>query len=73
MKKSAVFGCVLALLAGSLSADGLYGDKEKDRHVRLRPGRHLLHAVQLEFPHPVTGRHMTFAARPPADILYARG
>ena len=28
MKKSAVFGCVLAFLAGSLFADGLYGDKE---------------------------------------------
>ena len=62
-----------AHLGHPVVGDELYGDKEKDRRIRLRPGRHLLHAVQLEFPHPATGRHMTFAARPPADILYARG
>jgi len=53
--------------------DQLYGDPVKDRRLAIRPGRQLLHAVQLEFPHPVTGRMVSFAARPPADILYVKG
>ena len=36
------------------------------------PTRHLLHAVQLSFKHPITHRPLTFAAEPPEDIIYAR-
>ncbi len=54
-----------------LVGDALYGDPVKDRHLRVRPTRHLLHAVALSFPHPVTGHSLTFAAEPPADIVYS--
>ena len=60
-----------AHLGHPLAGDPLYGDAAKDRHLRIRPARTLLHAVELSFPHPVTGRRLTFAAEPPADILYA--
>ena len=62
-----------AHLGHPVAGDSLYGDKAKDRRLGLRPGRHLLHAVKLEFPHPATGQLVSFAARPPADILYVRG
>ena len=60
-----------AHLGHPLAGDPLYGDAAKDRRLRTRPVRPLLHAVELSFPHPVTGRRLTFAAEPPADILYA--
>ena len=60
-----------AHLGHPLAGDPLYGDAVKDRRLRARPARTLLHAVELSFPHPVTGRVVTFAAEPPADILYA--
>ena len=60
-----------AHLGHPLAGDPLYGDAVKDRRLRTRPVRTLLHAVELSFPHPVTGRRLTFAAEPPADILYA--
>ena len=60
-----------AHLGHPVVGDTLYGDKAKDRVVR--PRRLLLHAVQIEFPHPVTGEMMVFAARPPGDLLYVRG
>lgn len=60
-----------AHLGHPLAGDPLYGDAAKDRRLRTRPARTLLHAVELSFPHPVTGRRLTFAAEPPADILYA--
>jgi len=53
-----------AHLGHPVCGDRLYG--EPDRAKRL-----LLHAVQLEFPHPVTGRRMKFAAEPPPEIVYA--
>ena len=62
-----------AHLGHPVVGDPLYGDKARDHRLGIRPGHQLLHAVQLEFPHPVTGRKMSFAARPPADILYMRG
>ena len=62
-----------AHLGHPVVGDPLYGDKVKDRRLAVRPGRQLLHAVQLEFPHPATGRMVSFAARPPDDILYVRG
>ena len=51
--------------------DRLYGDAEKDRRLRVRPKRHLLHAVELSFLHPKTGRRVTFAAPPPDDLVYS--
>lgn len=60
-----------AHLGHPIVGDALYGDAERDRRLRVRPRRLLLHAVQLEFPHPVTGRMVRFAAPPPPDIVYA--
>ena len=51
--------------------DRLYGDAAKDRRLRLKPKRHLLHAVELSFLHPKTKRRVTFAAPPPGDLVYA--
>ena len=53
-----------AHLGCPILGDGLYGIA--DRAPRL-----LLHAVQLEFAHPVTGERLRFAAEPPAEIVYA--
>ena len=50
--------------------DRLYGDAAKDRQLRTRPKRHLLHAVELSFLHPKTGKRMTFVAPPPPDVVY---
>ena len=50
--------------------DRLYGDAAKDRRLRVKPKRHLLHAVELSFLHPKTGRRVTFAAPPPDDMVY---
>ena len=58
-----------AHLGHPIVGDSLYGDKEKDRRLSFQPKRQLLHAVMLEFPHPVTGEMLSFAARPPNDIL----
>ena len=52
--------------------DRLYGDAVRDRRLANRPRRLLLHAVELSFMHPATGRRVTFAAPPPPDIVYAR-
>ena len=60
-----------AHLGHPVVGDALYGDREKDRRVRLRPGRMLLHAVQLDFLHPVTGKPMSLAAMPPGDFVRA--
>ena len=51
--------------------DRTYGDAAKDRRLRTRPSRHLLHAVELSFLHPTTHRRVTFSAPPPADLVYA--
>ncbi len=61
-----------AHLGHPIAGDALYGDAAKDRRLAVPPRRQLLHAVQLEFRHPVTGRAMRLAAAPPNDILYAR-
>ena len=52
--------------------DTLYGDRAKDLRLRNRPAHHLLHAVELAFPHPVTGRRVVFSAPPPPELVYAR-
>ena len=51
--------------------DAEYGDPVRDRRLRRRPGRPLLHAVELSFLHPATGRRVTFSSPPPADLVYA--
>ena len=51
--------------------DRLYGDAAKDRRLRQKPKRHLLHAVELSFLHPKTARRVTFVAPPPADIVWS--
>ena len=51
--------------------DRTYGDAAKDRRLRVKPKRHLLHAVELSFLHPTTHRRVTFSAPPPADLVYA--
>ena len=61
---AAAIGCPIV-------GDRTYGSAEKDRHLRNRPARQLLHAVELSFLHPVTHRRVTFAAEPPEDIVYA--
>ena len=60
-----------ASLGCPIVGDKTYGSAEKDRHLRRRPARQLLHAVELSFLHPITHRRVTFAAPPPDDIVYA--
>lgn len=54
-----------------LVGDATYGDAAKDRRLRQKPRRQLLHAVELSFPHPVTGKRVTFSAPPSSDIVFA--
>ena len=61
-----------AHLGHPIAGDSLYGDQAKDRHMAHPPSRPLLHAVELSFIHPTSRRTATFAAEPPADIIYAR-
>ena len=58
-----------AHLGAPIVGDPLYGDAERDHRVGMRAGRPLLHAVELSFPHPATGRTVTFAAPPPLDMM----
>ena len=60
-----------AELGHPVVGDRTYGDAEKDRRLKVKPKRHLLHAVELSFLHPKTHRRVTFTAPPPADIVYA--
>ena len=54
-----------------VAGDRIYGSAERDRRMRRRPARLLLHAAELSFLHPATGRRVTFASPPPDDIVYA--
>ena len=60
-----------AELGHPVVGDRTYGDAEKDRRLRVKPRRHLLHAVELSFLHPRTHGRVTFTAPPPVDIVYA--
>ena len=60
-----------AHLGHPIVGDALYGDAVADRRLRVRPARQLLHAVRLAFPHPLTGRIVTFDAPVPNDIVHA--
>ena len=61
-----------AHLGHPIAGDSLYGDLTRDRRMVRPPSRPLLHAVEFSFPHPASRRTVTFAAEPPADIIYAR-
>ena len=61
-----------AHLGHPIAGDPLYGDAIRDRCLVSPPERPLLHAVEISFPHPVTHRTVTFAAEPPADLIYAQ-
>ena len=60
-----------AELGNPVVGDRTYGDAEKDRRLKVKPKRHLLHAVELSFLHPRTRKRVTFAAPPPEDLVYA--
>lgn len=60
-----------AHLGHPIAGDSLYGDQTRDRRMAHPPSRPLLHAVEISFPHPATRSIVTFAAEPPADIIYA--
>ena len=60
-----------AKLGHPVVGDRTYGDAAADRRLRVKPKRHLLHAVELSFLHPRTHRRVTFTAPPPADIVFA--
>ena len=53
-----------------IAGDPLYGEAARDRQLRRRTVRTLLHAVELSFLHPVTKRRVTFSAPPPDDLVY---
>ena len=61
-----------AHLGHPVAGDPLYGNASADRRMAHPPHRPLLHAVQISFPHPVTGRRVVFSSEPPPDIIYAR-
>lgn len=61
-----------AHLGHPIVGDDLYGNVAADRHLASHPTRPLLHAVELAFAHPVTGKRLCFSAPPPPDIIYAR-
>lgn len=60
-----------AHLGHPIAGDSLYGSAEADRRMVVRPARQLLHAVALEFNHPVTRKRLKFVSEPPEDIVYA--
>ena len=60
-----------AELGHPVVGDRTYGDAEKDRRLKVKPKRHLLHAVELAFLHPRTHKRIAFTAPPPEDIVYA--
>ena len=60
-----------AHLGHPVVGDALYGDAVRDRRLSVRPRRQLLHAVKIEFRHPVTGKPVSVVAPPPSDIVFA--
>ena len=60
-----------AALGCPVVGDKTYGSAEKDRRLHFKPTRQLLHAVELSFLHPSTGRRVTFSSPPPPDIVYS--
>lgn len=60
-----------AHLGCPIVGDELYGDALKDRRLRVKPKRILLHAVEISFSHPINREIVTFSAPPPSDIIYS--
>ena len=60
-----------AHLGHPVVGDPLYGKAELDRRLPVRPRRMLLHAVAIEFRHPVSGKIVSVAAPPPPEIVFA--
>jgi 23S rRNA pseudouridine1911/1915/1917 synthase len=60
-----------AHLGCPIVGDELYGDELKDRRLRVKPKRTLLHAVEISFSHPINREIVTFSAPPPSDIIYS--
>lgn len=60
-----------AKLGCPVAGDSIYGDKTRDRRMKRKPARQLLHAVEISFIHPSTAKRVTFAAPPPEDIVFA--
>jgi 23S rRNA pseudouridine1911/1915/1917 synthase len=67
----------LAHIGNPVLGDAVYGSGFKTRVAALRPaakaatialGRQALHAEQLEFEHPITGKKMSFNSPLPADL-----
>jgi 23S rRNA pseudouridine1911/1915/1917 synthase len=59
-----------------LVGDATYGDRRNQRLVELtgyRAPRQMLHAFQLAFTHPRTGRRLSFEAPHPEDFVDALG
>lgn len=59
-------------LGHPIVGDRLYGDAVADRRLRRKPARLMLHAVELSFLHPTTGRRVTFSAPPPNELVYCQ-
>ena len=60
-----------AALGAPVVGDRVYGDAKRDLRLRRRPERQLLHAVELSFLHPSTGKRVSFSCPPPEDVVYA--
>jgi 23S rRNA pseudouridine1911/1915/1917 synthase len=66
----------MAALGCPLLGDRTYGRTPKDpvlRAIAEALGRQALHARTLGFVHPATGKRLTFASEPPADLRAALG
>ncbi|MBX7214025.1 MAG: RluA family pseudouridine synthase [Thermoflexales bacterium] len=59
----------LASLGFPVVGDAVYGATRHDPLSKALTPRHLLHASQLRFAHPITGAPMTLHAAMPADFL----
>jgi len=57
-------------LGHPLIGDTRYGDRRDPVPAGLIP-RHMLHAAQVTFDHPATGKRLVVKARPPVDFLAA--
>lgn len=60
-----------AALGTPIVGDRVYGDRNRDMRLRRRPERQLLHAGELSFLHPSTGKRVSFSCPPTEDIVYA--
>jgi 23S rRNA pseudouridine1911/1915/1917 synthase len=57
----------LAFRGHPVIGDALYGSQAGEK-LGLSPGRFFLHAYQLSFPHPITGKKITCTSELPEDL-----